>query len=133
MRKLGIDRQYTDNSLPFGLVLFMPTSAMALMIFTLYSASEYDVTTSAVWILTVLLLAVALQTASPPVAGVNLLAYAAIFVKMGIPTEALILAMIADILHGFLTSAVDQAMLQVVLVFEADHAGSLNRKRLIKE
>ena len=133
VRKLGIDRQYTDNSLPFGLVLFMPTSAMALMIFTLYSASEYDVTTSAVWILTVLLLAVALQTASPPVAGVNLLAYAAIFVKMGIPTEALILAMIADILHGFLTSAVDQAMLQVVLVFEADRAGSLNRKRLIKE
>lgn len=130
VRRLGIDGKFTDNTLPLGLVLFMPASAMATVIFTLYAAKVFNITTGVVWILTVLFLAVALQTASPPVAGVNLLAYAAIFSKVGIPSEALILAMIADILLCFLASAMDQAMLQIALIFEADRAGVLDRERL---
>ena len=82
------------------------------------------------WIAATAVLAVALQTATPPVAGVDLLAYAAIFSRMGIPREALILAMVADILFSFLTSAADQAILQMGLVIEADRSGQLNKELL---
>ena len=78
-------------------------------------------------------LAVALQAASPPVSGVNLLAYAAIFSKMGIPEEALILAMIVDVLFCFISAAVDQTMLEYDLVIEADKSGQLNKTVLKKK
>ena len=127
VKKLGIDGKYADNIIPFGLVLYMPTAAMALSMFSLYAASVFDVKTSALWIITVILLSVALQTATPPVSGVNLLAHAAVYSKMGIPDEALILAMVADILFCFITAAMDQSLLQMELVFEADRTGLLNK------
>ncbi len=126
VKKLGIDEKYADKFIPFGLVLFMPTAAMALSMFSLYAASVFDVKTSALWIITVVLLSVALQTATPPVSGVNLLAHAAVYSKMGIPDDALILAMVADILFCFITAAMDQSLLQMALVFEADRAGKLD-------
>ena len=57
----------------------------------------------------------------------NLLAHAAVYSKMGIPDEALILAMVADILFCFVTAAMDQSLLQMELVFEADRTGLLNK------
>ena len=132
VKRLGINAKYADKLIPFGLVLYMPTAAMALCMFTLYSAHEYNVRTTAIWIITVILLSVALQTATPPVNGVNLLAYAAAFSKMGVPDEALILAMVADILFCFIASAMDQALLQLVLVFEADLNGVLD-KTILRE
>lgn len=129
-KRLGIDPKFLSYTQPLGMVLFMPTGTIAISLFSLYAAWLYDIDTSLVFYLTVLLLSVALQTASPPVAGVNLLTYAAIFKRMGIPNEAIVVAMVADILFLFLASAVDQALLQLDLVHEADTRGELNEKVL---
>ena len=71
-------------------------------------------------------MAVVLQAAGPPLPGVDLLAYAAMFHTLGIPDAALTGAVAADILFGFVTASVDQAMLQLELVVEARRAGELN-------
>ena len=76
---------------------------------------------------------VGLASARPPVSGVNLLAYAAIFSRVGIPEEALILAMVVDTLFCFIASAADQTMLEFELVYEADNTGQLDRDILIKD
>ena len=129
-RRLGIGKRLTDYGLPLGLVCYMPIATIATMIFTLYAAQCYGVSTSIIWYIMALFLTVALQAASPPVAGVGLLTYAAIFSRLGIPAGALTIAMVADILFHFATAALDQAMLQLELILEADRLELLDRNML---
>ena len=84
------------------------------------------------WYARAVFLAVMLQAAGPPLPGVDLLSYAAIFNTLGIPDAALTGVIVADILFGFLVAAVDQAMLQLELVMEAKRQGQLNENILRK-
>ena len=131
-RKLGIDGKLADYGLPLGLVIYMPVSTVSLMVSTLYAVQCYHMTISALWLLMAMILVVALQAASPPVSGVDSLAYAAIFTKLGIPFEALIMAIVCDTIFCFLSSAGNQFMLQLELIGEADRLNMMNREKLEK-
>ena len=85
------------------------------------------------WLVMAVLLTVTLQAASPPVTGIGLLSYAVIFAQLGIPEDALTTAMAVDILFGFVTAPLNQAMLQMELVLEADRSGVLDRSVLEKQ
>lgn len=131
-KRLGISPNVTAYGLPLGLVIFMPAGSMATIIFTMYAAKTYGIVISWVWCVTALVLTVALVAASPPVVGIGLLAYAAIFARLGIPTDGLTIALLADVLFSFVTAAGNQAMLQLELVLQADRLGALNRDILQK-
>ena len=131
--KLGISKRMTKYSISTGLVLYMPAGSMAALAFTLYTAYNYGVETSVIWFVVAILLTVLLLIATPPVTGVGLLAYTAIFSQLGIPSAALEAAVIADVIFGFFVSAFNQAMLQAELVIQADKLGFLNEKILMKE
>ena len=132
-RKLGISSKLTEYGLPLGLVIYMPASTVSLMASILYAVYCYNITISPLWLFMAMLLVVALQAASPPVSGVDSLAYAAIFSKLGIPTTALIMAIVCDIIFCFLSSAVNQALLQMELIREADRLNMLDRNKLEKD
>ena len=55
------------------------------------------------------------------------------FSQLGIPTQALAVAMVADILMGFIAAALDQALLQMELVAQADRMLMLDKERLRKK
>ena len=110
----------------------MPVSTVSLIVTTLYAVQCYHMTVSVYWLLMAMILVVALQAASPPVSGVDTLAYAAIFTKLGIPFEGLIMAIVCDIIFCFLSSAGNQAMLQFELMIEADRLNMLDRQKLEK-
>ena len=132
IRKLGINRDYTIVSLPQGLVLYMPISVIGTIIFTVFAAGYYEIHVSVVWYIMAAILSVVLFVATPPVPGANLLAYTVIFVQLGIPAEALIDAMVFDIVFGLFASAANQVMLQMDLIEQADRIGLLNHKLLKK-
>ena len=129
---LGIDKGYTNISLPQGLVLYMPVSAIGTLIFTIYSAHIYNVEIDGFWIATAIIFAVVLFVATPPVPGANLLAYVVFFNWLKIPQEALMDAMIFDIVFGILAGAGNQLLLQIELILQANNIGILNRKLLQK-
>lgn len=129
-KKLGISKQLTSYCLPVGLICFMPVSTIASMIFTLYSAECYQVPVSSVWMLMALFLAVMLAAAGPPTAGIGILTYTVMFSKLHIPAPALTIVLIGDILMGFVIYPVNQALLQLEMIFEADRLGLLNKKML---
>ncbi len=131
-RQLGIDHKLADFGLPLGFVIYMPTGTTATMVFCLYAAQSYGVNTSLGWYVTALFLTVIMVVATPPVAGMSILTYAACFPRLGIPIEALIVAMIADIIFNFVVSGVDQSLLQLELVLEADRLQMLDRNKLCK-
>ncbi len=126
-KRLGISKKLSDYGLPLGLVIYMPASTMSLMASTLYAVHCYNITLTPLWIILAVILVVALQAASPPVSGVDTLAYVAIFSRLGIPSEALIMAIVCDIIFCFASSAFNQAMLQLSLIGEADRLNILNR------
>ena len=132
VHRLGVSQKLTEFGLPLGLVIYMPAGTVAAMLLTMYAAQTWGLTLSVLWLLMALFLTVTLLAATPPVAGVGLLTYAVIFTRLGIPTDALTAAMVADILFGFGVSAVNQAMLQLELVLEADRLSALNYDMLRK-
>ena len=85
-----------------------------------------------VWLIIAVVLTAALIAATPPVAGIGLLTYTAIFAQLGIPRQALTMAMVADITLGFAVSALNLAMLQLELVNEAAKVDLLDRNILRK-
>ena len=130
VQDLGISREFTALSLPNGLVLYMPVSAIGTIVFMVYTAMKYNVSTSLLWYVSAVVLAVVLFVATPPVPGANLLAYTAIFAQLGIPGQALIDAMIFDIIFGIFASAGNQMLLQLELILKSDQIGMLRRKIL---
>ena len=127
---LGIDRTYIKSCLPQGLVLYMPVSGIGTLIFTLFAALTFQVEIDAYWYLLAMILAVMLFVATPPVPGINILAYAALFTTLGIPAEALIDAMIFDILFGILAGAGNLGMLEIETALQANRLGLLNQDKL---
>ena len=132
IRKLGVNREFTTMSLPQGLVLYMPISMVGTIIFTVYAAVYYHIDVSILWFVLSAVLAVILFVATPPVPGANLLAYTVIFVQLGIPGEALIDAMVFDIIFGVFATAANQTMVQMELILQADKIGLLDRLCLRK-
>ena len=132
-KKLGIDSHLAAIGIPLGLTVYMPAGTIASMLVTLYAAECYDVRVSFIWYFLAFVMNVTLVAATPPVAGVSLIAYAVMFDRLEIPEEALSMALMADILFGFIVSAVNQAMLQMEMVLEAGRLGLLDRETLRKE
>ena len=108
----------------------MPVSTVASVLLTLYAAECYSVPVSLVWMIMALFLAVTLGAAGPPTAGIGILTYTVMFAKLGIPTQGLTLVLAGDILIGFVTYPINQALLQLELVLEADKLEVLNKKTL---
>ena len=77
-----------------------------------------------------MIFAVVLFVATPPVPGANLLAYVVFFNWLDIPSEALMDAMIFDIVFGILAGAGNQLLLQFELILQAERIGILNKKVL---
>lgn len=128
--RLGISRQVTSFGLPVGLICFMPVSTAASMILTLYAAECYQVAVSSVWMIMALFLAVTLGAAGPPTVGIGILTYTVMFSKLHIPSPALTIVLAGDILMGIIAYPVNQAMLQLQLILEADREGLLCRDTL---
>ena len=131
-KRFGISKKLTDYAFPLGMVIYMPSGCVACMIVTLYAAHVYNVTITPVWFVIAVVLTAALIAATPPVAGIGLLTYTAIFAQLGIPRQALTMAMVADITLGFAVSALNLAMLQLELVNEAAKVDLLDRSILRK-
>ena len=127
---LGIDKNFAKVGLPQGLVLYMPISAVGTIVFTLFVAREEGVQGSSLWYLSAIVMSVVVFVATPPVPGANLLAYVVLFSILKIPVDALLDAMIFDIVFGIFAGAGNQAVLQLEMVRQANHFGLLNKEKL---
>ena len=132
VEQLGMERHFASVSLPYGTVLYMPANVIGTLIFTVFAATAHSVDITVGWLLVAMVLAVVLFVATPPVPGANLLAYIMIFAELNISSEALVDAMIFDILFGVFAAAANQTLLQVELILQADRIGLLDRDRLRK-
>ena len=128
--QLGIDGEFARATLPQGLFLYMPTSAIGICVFVLFAAQTQGVPVDQAWYAAAAALSVVLAVATPPMTGANLLSFVVAFSYLGISSDVYLDVMVFDIVFGVLCIAFDQAMLQIETIFQADHMGFLDEDAL---
>lgn len=127
---LGINGDYARATLPQGLFLYMPTGGVGICVFVLFAAQTQQLAVDPVWFASLAALSVVLAVATPPVTGANLLSFVVAFTYLGISSAAYLDVMVFDIVFGVLCIALDQAMLQIEMINQADRLGFLDQKVL---
>ena len=115
-KQYGIDPSLVSFGLPLGIVVHKPAGAAYYLILVMYFASVYHVPCTAVWLFLAVFLCIVVSVSAPPIPGGGTAAYAVLFLQMGIPDEALAVAITLDIITDFVITALDTFTLQMALI-----------------
>ena len=132
-KKLGVSNHITSFGVPLGIVMFPPATAMYFIIICIYTAEVYQVECSIVWFVLAIFSATVLAIAAPPIPGGTLTCYTIMFTQLGLPTEALVVALALDVLCDFVATGMNMFCLQMELVIQSKRMGLLNETVLRKE
>ena len=76
--------------------MFKPIAALNYMIQCMFFAQMYHLKVSALWIVIMIVTCVILSVATTPIPGGGMAIYAVIFTQLGIPSEALAIALACE-------------------------------------
>ena len=131
-KEYGIDEKLCSFGIPLGVVTFKPTSALNYMAQCLFFAEVYRVDVSVSWIVIMMLMSIVLAIATPPIPGGGMATYAVLFAQLGIPTEALAIALACETVFDFVVTGFDQFGISFVLLNMAGKLGFVDREKLLK-
>ena len=125
-KKLGVNSSLCSFGIPLGMVIQKPFTAIYNLLLIFYFASRYDVPCSLTWIILAVAVSAIVAVATPPIPGGGAVAYAILFAQMGIPTEAMAVALTIDMLTDFVITAFEMLCLQCSLVHSASRLGMID-------
>lgn len=126
----GIDRSLVSFGIPMGMVMHKPMTAAYDLVLVMYFASVYHVQCSPVWLLLAVFICIIVAVSTPPIPGGGTIAYTILFAQLGIPTEAMALALTLDIIVDFLLTSFDMFALQMAIINISARMGRLDRSVL---
>ena len=126
IRKLGVPSELASYALPRGLSIFVPASIFEMALFALYIAKTDGMTVSTSWFLKALIMVVGVAVATPPVTGIGVLNFLCLLTALNISHEVLTAFLVIDTLMSFVIPPVNQLLLQLRLVHDANRQGVLN-------
>jgi Na+/H+-dicarboxylate symporter len=129
-KKLGISNSITSFGVPLGIVIFPPGIAIYFTLICIYTAEVYNVECSLTWFVMAIFTGCLLAIAAPPIPGGTLTCYTIMFSQLGLPEEALVVALALDILFDFIATGMNVFCLQMELLLQAKKMGRLNEKTL---
>lgn len=132
-RRLGISGRIVHFAVPLGQVVFKIGGAVGCFVLALGLAEFYGVAMPLSWVVTGVLTSGLLAIAAPPVPGGSLTCYTVLLAQLGIPDEAIGLAVAGNVLLDFFMTACGISCLQSELMLSANKLGMLDRERLEKE
>jgi Na+/H+-dicarboxylate symporter len=132
-KKLGVSSHITSFGVPLGIVMFPPATTMYFVIICIYTAEVYQVECSVVWFVLAIFSATVLAIAAPPIPGGTLTCYTIMFTQLGLPAEALVVALALDVLCDFVATGMNMFCLQMELVIQSQGMGLLDKEILHKE
>lgn len=132
-KKLGISGQIVHFAVPLGQVVFKTGGAVGFFVLALGLAEFYGVAMSLSWVITGVLTSALLAIAAPPVPGGSLTCYTVLLTQLGIPAQAVGLAVAGNVILDFFMTSCGISCLQAELMLSANKLGMLDRERLKKE
>lgn len=132
-RRLGVSGRIVHFAVPLGQVMFKTGGAVGFFVLALGLAEFYGVAMPLSWIVTGVLTAGLLAIAAPPVPGGSLTCYTVLLAQLGIPDEAIGLAVAGNVILDFFMTSCGISCLQSELMLSANRLGMLDRGQLEKE
>ena len=131
-KKLGIEPSIASFGVPLGMVMFKPATALSYTAITLFLSEMYGVEVSFGWVAVLIITICILAVATPPIPGGGMASYVVLFLQMGIPAEAVAIALACDAILDFLATGFDQFALSMVLMDSVSKLGLVDRNKLEK-
>ena len=125
-KKLGISDSITSFGVPLGIVIFPPGIAIYFTLICMYTAEVYGVECSLTWFVMAVFTGCLLAIAAPPIPGGTLTCYTIMFSQLGLPEEALVVALALDVLFDFIATGMNVFCLQMELLIQAKKMGRLD-------
>lgn len=132
-KELGIEPKMINFAIPLGQVIFMPGAVVLFLTASLCLAEVYGVAISLPWVMNAMVISFLLAVAAPPVPGGALTCYMMLTAQLGLPSEAVAIAIAFNVILEFVTTAVNVAGLQLELVELSSSFGMLNLDALRAE
>lgn len=132
-KKLGIDERIANFGVPLGNVLYMPGGALYFLVIGLFMAEFYSIDINPLFITILIIMSTLLAIATPPIPGGTITCYTVFFSQLGIPLEALSIAIALDLVMDFIITAMNLACLQIELTEVSHQMGMLNLNTLKKD
>ena len=131
-KKLGIDKKLVDFGIPLGQVLFKMSEFAMFIPIVLTFAERYGIDITPFWLLLAYITVWLISFAVPPVAGGAIMGFTIVFSQLGIPLEAMGIAIALNALTDFPLTAMNITGWQLTMIDVADSLGSLNKEKLRK-
>ena len=129
-KRYGIDPSLVSFGVPLGIVIHKPIAAAYNLIIVLYFASVYHVQCTPAWLVLAVFVCVVVAVSTPPIPGGGAAAYAILFMQLGIPQDALAVALTLDIIGDFLITAFEMFGLQMALINISSRMNRIDKKIL---
>ena len=129
-KKFGIDESLIRFGIPLGMVMHKPVAAVYNLFVLFFFAKQYDVSCSVSWICVAVFISSIIAIATPPIPGGGAVAYSILFTQMGIPTEALAIALSLDVITDFLITAFEMLLLPLSLINVSAGLGMIDEETL---
>jgi Na+/H+-dicarboxylate symporter len=129
-KKYGIKNNITSFGVPLGIVMFPPATAIYFILICIYTAEVCGIECSLAWFVLAIFSAVILSIASPPIPGGTLTCYTIMFVQLGLPEEALVVALALDVVFDFVATGMNMFTLQQELLIQAKGMDMVREKVL---
>ena len=129
-KRLGISQKVTSFGVPLGQVVFKTGGAIGFLLMALGLAENYDVAVTLPWAVTAVLITGILAVAAAPVPGGYLPCYTVLMTQLGIPEEAIALAIAGNVILDFFMTSCGLACLQSELVLVSNRLGLLDTEIL---
>ncbi len=128
--KLGIHNKVTSFGIPLGQVVYMPCCALLFYIISLSAASTYGISVTPIWMLMCFIISGVLSIATPPIPNGPVVCFGILFLQLGIPDEAITMAVILNALTTNICVASNLLCRQCDLLITAKKLNMIDDKAL---
>ncbi len=129
--KLGIPGKVANFAIPLGQVIYKPGGVIGFLAMSLCMAEYYDTKITGIWLVTSVLTAGLLAMAAPPIPGGALSIFTIMFAQLGIPGEAVAIAVALNSILDFIMTSSGLTCLQAEVTLTAGYLKMLDTEKLV--
>ncbi len=129
-KKLGVSDSVSGFGVPLAMVLHKPISVINILCVSFFFAQVYGIECSLSWMFSAVFISAMLAIATPPVSGGGTCAYTLMMATLGIPIEALGIALAIDMLSDFLITGCQMFVLLPTVANVASRIGMIDENIL---
>ena len=129
-KQFGIEQSLIRFGIPLGMVMHKPITAVYNLLLVFFFAKEFGVSCSLGWIAVAVFISAIIAISVPPIPGGGAIGYSILFLQMGIPGEALAIALAIDVITDFLITSFEVLVLPMTLINISHSLAMIDRETL---